>query len=96
MYIITQDVYTNKLHALLIIKNFPIIPNDPTIKHHNLLQKTLRDCSLLIDKQKIKYLLQKKPSPPTLRARIKLYKQEKPIGPVVNNMKAPSYKKLNT
>ena len=48
--------------------------------------------NLLIDKQKIKYLIQKKPIPPTLKARIKLHKQDNPIRPAVNNMKAPSYK----
>jgi hypothetical protein len=93
MDIITQDAYTYKVHTLLTIKNFSIMPNYPTIMYHNLLQKTLRDCNLLIDKKKkIKYLLQKKPSPPTLRVRIKLYKQDKSIRSVVNNMKAPSYK----
>ena len=77
----------------LTVNNFPTIPKDPTVKYHNILQKkTLQECNLIIDKQKIKYLLQKKPTPPTLKTRIKLHKQDKPIWPVVNNINTPSYK----
>ena len=92
MVIITQDAYTDKVHTFLTTNNFPIMPKDPTTKYHNLLQKTLQECNLLIDKQKIKSLIWKKPTPPTLKARIKLHKQDKPIRPFVSNMNAPSYK----
>jgi hypothetical protein len=52
----------------------------------------MQQCNLIIDKQKIKYLDQKKPSPPTLKAQLELHKHGIPIRPVINNMKAPSYK----
>ena len=65
---------------------------DPATKYQNLLQKILQECNLHIDKHKIKYLIQKKPTPLTLKARIKLHKQDNAIRRVVNNMNAPSYK----
>ena len=40
----------------------------------------------------IKYLLQKKPQAPTLKAQIKIHKPGNPIRPVINNMNAPAYK----
>jgi hypothetical protein len=36
--------------------------------------------------------MQKKPQPPTLKARLKLHKPGNPIRPVINNMNTPSYK----
>ena len=33
-----------------------------------------------------------KPTAPSLNAYIKTHKQDKPIGPVINNMQAPSYR----
>ena len=72
-----------------------ISPSCPKIQIQNTTtsyKKTLQECNLLIDKQKIKYLIQKKLTPPTSKPRIKLHKQDNPIGPVINNMNAPSYK----
>jgi hypothetical protein len=40
----------------------------------------------------VKYLTQKNPQPPTLKAQIKIHKPDNPIRPVVNNMSAPAYK----
>jgi hypothetical protein len=92
MVIITLNAYTDKVHTFLSTNNLPTMPTDPTKKYHNLIQKNLQECNLLIDKHKVKYLIQKKPTPPALKARIKLHKQDNPIRPVVDNMNAPSYK----
>jgi hypothetical protein len=40
----------------------------------------------------IKYLTQQKPSPPSLKAQLKLHKIDIPFRPIINNRTAPSYK----
>jgi hypothetical protein len=40
----------------------------------------------------MKFLTQKKASPPTLKAQLKLHKTDIPIRPVINNRTAPAYK----
>ena len=72
--------------------NFHLIQKDPTIKYQNLIQKTLQQCILLVNKKKITHLIQKKPLPPTLKAQLKLHKPDIPIRPVINNMNVPTYK----
>ena len=52
----------------------------------------MQEYNLIIDKRQIKFLTQKKPSRPTLKAQLKLHKTDVPIGPVINNRSAPSYK----
>ena len=79
MVIITQDSYADTVHTFQTNSNFPSMPKYPTAKYHNLLQITLQECNFLIEKQKIKYIIQKKLTPPTFKARIKLHKQETPI-----------------
>jgi hypothetical protein len=94
----TQD-YTDKVHAFLLENNFCTLTNNPTHKDHKTIHKTLLKCNKITDKKLIKYLTQRKPSPPTLNALLKLHKPNTPIRPVVNNRMAPTYKaakKLNT
>jgi hypothetical protein len=45
-----------------------------------------------LTKKNIKFLTQKKASPPTLKAQLKLHKTDIPIRPVINNRTAPTYK----
>jgi hypothetical protein len=52
----------------------------------------MQECNMLIDKRQRKYLTQKKPPPPTLKAQLQLHKAYVPIRPVINNRTAPSYK----
>ena len=61
-------------------------------KYQALIHITLQQCNLIIDKHKIKQLIQKKPSPPTLKAQLKLHTPDNPIRPVINSMNAPIYK----
>jgi hypothetical protein len=90
--IINSKEYSKKVHTFMLTNNFLPLSKDPTDKYQNLIQKTLQQCNLIVDKQKIKYLIQKKPSPPTLKAQLKLHKPNIPICPVISNMQAPSYK----
>jgi hypothetical protein len=69
-----------------------LIQKYPTTKYQQLIHRTLQQRNLIIDKKKIKYLIQQKPSPPTLKAQLKLHKTGIPIRPVINNVKAPTYK----
>ena len=46
----------------------------------------------MVDKKQIKFLTQKNPQPPKLKAQIKLHKPGNPMRPVINNIRAPSYK----
>jgi hypothetical protein len=92
MVIITQEDYAEKVLKFLTDNSFPVMNKDPTTTYHNRLHKILQDSDLIISKQKIKHLLQKTPTLPELKARIKLHKIDKPIRPVVNNINAPSYK----
>jgi hypothetical protein len=52
----------------------------------------MQECNSIIDKWQIKFLTQKKASPPTLKAQQKLHKKDIPIRPVINNRTAPAYK----
>jgi hypothetical protein len=90
--IINTDEYTKKVESFLTENDFHTLQNNPTNKDQKLLHKILQQCNLLIDKKQIKFLMQKNPLPPTLKAQIKLHKPGHPIRPVINNIKAPSYK----
>jgi hypothetical protein len=83
--IIDVNEYAKKVHTFLTENNFLTLPKDPTDKYQKILHKTMQQSSLIIDKQKVKYLIQKKPSPPVLNAQLKLRKPDIPIRPVINN-----------
>ena len=90
--ILFSDDYTAKVNTFLNDNNFQTIQTNPTDIFQKLLTKTLQQCNLIINKNQIKYLLQKKPQAPTLKAQIKVHKPGNPIRPVINNMNAPAYK----
>jgi hypothetical protein len=90
--IIHTDDYTEKTQTFLMDNNFQTLSKNPTDKFQKHLIKTLQQCNRIIPKQQIKYLIQKKPQPPTLNAQIKIHKPGNPIRPVINNMNAPTYK----
>ena len=52
----------------------------------------MQDCNIIIDKFRVKYLLQKKPASPNIKAQLKLHKIGSPIRPVINNRTTPAYK----
>jgi len=59
-------------------------------KFQKQIQKTMAQCTGIIDKRKHKYIICMKPSTPQLKAHIKTHKEGMPIRPVVNNVNAPS------
>ena len=89
--IINAEEYSKKVLTFITDNNFHLIQKDPTTKYQQLIHRTLQQCNLIIDKKKIKYLIQQKPSPPTLKAQ-NCKKTGIPIRPIINNAKAPTYK----
>jgi hypothetical protein len=90
--IISSDEYSKKIHTFLTTNNFRTLTRDTTDRYQKRILKTIQECNLIIDKRQTKYLTQKEPSPPALKAQIKLHKTDIPIRPVINNSSAPSYK----
>ena len=74
--IIYKQGYFNKVPTFLSENNFYIIQNNPINKDQSCIQKTLQQYNLIIHKNQIKYLIQKNPSPPTLKALLKLHKPD--------------------
>jgi len=90
--IIYKQDYRNKVYTFLLQNNFQTLPNNLTKKDQTCITKTLQQCNLIVHKKQVKRLIQKNPSPPTLKAQLKLHKPGVPMRPVVNNRTAPSYK----
>jgi len=65
---------------------------DPTEKYQAIIQNTLKENNLIIEKQQYKYLTHITPTAPNLNIYIKTHKGNKPIRPVINNTQAPAYK----
>jgi len=86
------DAYSKKVHTFLAANNFLLFLKDPTDKYQNLLQKNYDNNLNHWTEHKIKYLVQKKPSPPTVKAQLKLHEYNIPIRPLISNMIAPTYK----
>jgi hypothetical protein len=94
----TVIIYTHncsdKVFKFLSENNFHTIPNDPSIKDHRKIKKTLQQCDKITDRKHIKYLIPKNPATPTINAPLKLHKPGIPIRPVINNTKPPHIKLL--
>jgi hypothetical protein len=87
-----------KIHQFLKENDIHAAPKNPINKDCKIIRETLQNSNLIFTKEQIKYLTQRKPTPPQLNARIKIQKQDIPIKPVINNINAPTYKlakKLN-
>jgi hypothetical protein len=89
---VDNTMYVNKVNDFLTEKQFPALIKDPTEKYQKHIQKVLQQSDKIINKRKVKYLLQNKPKTPVLNAQLKLHKANIPICPVVNNINAPTYK----
>jgi hypothetical protein len=87
--IINSEEYSKNLQTFLMDNT---LQKDPTAKYQKLIQKTLQQSNLIIDKKKIKYLTQKKPLLPTLKAQLKIHKPNILIRPVISNINAQNYK----
>jgi len=80
------------VQSFLTDNNFNTLAKDPTKKFQKLINKTLQESNLIIDKRQIKHLTQTKAAPPKLKAQLKLHKTGFPIRQVINNRTAPAYK----
>jgi hypothetical protein len=87
-----NDDYNNKIHNFLTKNNFQKLQKNPTNKSQQCSTEALQQSDLIVHKNQIKHLIQKKPRPPPLKAQIKIHKPDNPIRPVVNNVSASAYK----
>jgi hypothetical protein len=91
-----MGTFTNSLHAATRNSSnnpshiFQQIQKDPTNKYQQHITKALQNSSLIIQRNQVKHLIQRKPRPPSLNAQIKIRKPDNPIRPVVNNRHAPA------
>ena len=83
--VIIDNIEYNK-KTLEFINNNSILKlnKDPTNNFQKKIIETLKQCQLIINKNQIKHLIQRKPQAPTLKAQIKLHKIGTPIRPIVN------------
>ena len=96
--IIHEQEYHEKARTFLSENNFEPTPLDPTNKYQAHITKMLKQRNLIFHKHQHARLIKKNPTPPTMKAQLKLHKPGIPIRPVVNNRTAPTYKatkKLN-
>jgi hypothetical protein len=80
------------MQSFLTTNNFNTLTKDPTNKFQKFINKTIKEYNSIIDKRQIKFLTQKKASPPVLTAQLKLHKTGIPIRLVINNKTASAYK----
>jgi hypothetical protein len=85
----TND-YNDKVQYFLTDNNLQHILKDPTNIYQQQITKSLQNSNLIIQKNQIKHLTQRKAKPPTLNAQTKIHKPGNPIRPVVNNTPAPA------
>jgi hypothetical protein len=75
-----------------VLEQKTLLNKDPTDLFQKQIQQALQKCSTLVEKSKHKYLMNIKPTAPSLNAYIKTHKQDEPVRPMINNMQAPSYR----
>jgi hypothetical protein len=65
---------------------------NPTEYFQKYIQQIIHKCNIIIDRHHNKHLIQINPKAPKLNALIAKHKDNKPIGPEIKNIQAPSYK----
>jgi hypothetical protein len=85
---IDDTAYTEKVTDFLNNNQFSTLTKELTDKYKKQLQQILRQCNKIIDKPKIRKLMQDKPKPPILKVQLKLHKPDIPIRPVIDNIHA--------
>ena len=90
--IINKNILYKKLEIFNRANNIYELSKDPTEKFQKIIQKTIQKNHLIIEKQKSRHLINIKPAAPQLNIYIKTHKIDKPIRPVIDNTKAPSYR----
>jgi hypothetical protein len=90
--IINKATLDQKILTFINENRITHLNKDPTDQFQKQIQQVLQKCNTLIDKNKIKYLMNIKPTAPKLNAYIKTHKRDEPIRPVINSIQAPTYK----
>jgi thermostable 8-oxoguanine DNA glycosylase len=80
------------LNSFIYENNIEQINKNPTEIYQKQIQQALQKCSTLIEKERHKYLINKKPAVPKLNAYIKAHKQGALVRPVINCIQTLSYK----
>jgi hypothetical protein len=96
--IIRKDDYTKKTQTFLTDNDIHPLHRHPFNKDCKHIHETLQQNNLIFNKNQIRFLTQRNPTPPISNAQLKLHKPNIPIQPVFNNKNAPTYKvaiKLN-
>jgi hypothetical protein len=88
--ILDSKEYAEKVQFFLTTNNFNTLNLDSTNKFQKLINKTIQECNSIINKRQIKFLTEKKASPPVLKAQLKLHKTGIPIRPVIKNRTPPA------
>jgi len=68
LVVINQKEYSEKVHSFFTANNFNTLNKDPTNKFQKAVHKIMKECSSVMDKRQRKFLIQKKPSAPVLKA----------------------------
>jgi hypothetical protein len=89
--ILTNEDYTQKANNFIQENKFVLINNDPTENYQKAIKHTMTQCNDIIPKENKWKYINMNPTPPTLRATIKLHKQNTPIRPIINLRNAPAY-----
>ena len=92
MAIIQTDVLEKKINNFIQENHITLLKKGPTETFHKRTQQALQTCNLLIERDRLKYLMNIKPKAPNLNTHIKTHKETAPIRPVRNSRHAPAYK----
>ena len=87
----TEDL-NRKVDKFIKDNNIKQTKKDPTEKYQVIIQHTLKNNNLIVEKQQYKYLMNIKHTAPKLNVYIKTHKENEPIRPVINKTQAPPYK----
>jgi hypothetical protein len=90
--IITEEEYNKHIKNYIDTNHFTKINNNPTNTYQNNVKRTIKLCKESIPKNKQWLYYHMNPSPPNIRAQIKIHKTPNTIRPVVNWCNAPAYK----
>jgi hypothetical protein len=92
MVIIHKETQKQKINNFIRENQIIQLNKHPTDSFQKQVQQIIQKCNAIIDENQHKYLLQMTPMAPQLNALIKIHKEDKPVKPVINNIRAPSYK----
>jgi len=92
MAIIQTDDLEQKINTFIQENYITPLKKDPTETFQKRIKQALQTCNLLIERDRLKYLIDIKPKAPNLNVYIKTHKEGTPIRPVINSRHAPSYK----